>query len=51
MVNVLNELIASEPSAEDQLIHWKHNSRGIFSLKYFKGFVYLLTKLIACDHE
>ena len=46
MMNVFNELIVSEASAEDQLINWKHDTRGIF-----KGFIYSFTKLVACDHE
>ena len=36
MVNVFNELIVSEVSAEDQLIHWKHDTRGVFNC--FKDF-------------
>ena len=38
MVNVFNELIVSEASAEDQLLHCKlkHDTRGNF--KYFKNF-------------
>ena len=31
MVNVFNELILLEMSAEDQLIHGKHDTRGIFN--------------------
>ena len=51
MVNVLNELIVSEASAEDQLIHWKHDIIYLTVLKTFKGFNYSFTKLMACDHE
>ena len=36
MVNVFKQLIVSEVSAEDQLIHWKHDTRGIFNC--FKDF-------------
>ena len=44
--------IVSKTSAKDQLIPWKHDTTGIFNfLKNFLGFVYLFTKLIACDHE
>ena len=31
MMDVFNELIVSEASAEDQLMHWKHNTRGFFN--------------------
>ena len=52
MVNVFNEIIVSEASANDQLIHWKHDTKSIFNcFKNFKGFVNSFTKLIACDHE
>ena len=52
MVNVFNELIMSEASAEDQLIHWKDDTRGIFNcLKIFMGFVYSFTKLTTYDHD
>ena len=52
MVNVFNEFIVFEASAKDQLIHWKHDTRGILNcFKDFKGFIYSSTKLIACDHE
>ena len=48
MVNIFNEFIVSEAWAEDQLIHWKHDTRGIFNcLKTFKGFIYSFIKLIA----
>ena len=36
MVNVYNELIVSEASSEGELIHWKHDTRGIFNC--FKDF-------------
>ena len=36
MVNVYNELIESDESAKDQLIHWKHDAGGIFN--YFEDF-------------
>ena len=52
MVKFFNEFIVSKTSAKDQLIPWKHDTTGIFNfLKNFLGFVYLFTKLIACDHE
>ena len=35
MVNVFNELVVSEVSAEDQIVNWKHDTRGIFNC--FKG--------------
>ena len=31
MVNVFNDLILLEVSAEDQLIYCKHDTRGIFN--------------------
>ena len=31
MMNVFNELIVSEESAEDQLIHWKNDTTCIFN--------------------
>ena len=31
MVNIFNELIVPEASAEDQLFYWKHDTRGIFN--------------------
>ena len=37
MFNVSIELIVSEGSAKDQLIHWKHDTRGIFNC--FKNFL------------
>ena len=48
MVNVFSEFIVSEASAEDQLIHWKHDITGIFN--YFKDFegVHLFIHNINC---
>ena len=46
MVNVFNELIVSKASAEDQVLHWKHDTRGIFNCsKNFKGLDYLIYKI------
>ena len=48
MVNVFNELIVSEASAQDQLINWKYDSRGIFNcFKDFQG-VFLYIHKINC---
>ena len=48
MVNVFNELIVSEALAGDQLIHWKHATRGIFNrFKDFQG-VHLFIHKINC---
>ena len=30
MVNIFSELIESDASDKDQLIHWKQDTRGIF---------------------
>ena len=41
MVTVFNEIIVSEVSAKDQLIQWKHDTRGISNfLKMFKAIFY-----------
>ena len=36
MMNVFSELIVSEASVENQFIHWKHDTKGIFNC--FKDF-------------
>ena len=44
-MNVFNELIVSEASAEDQLIQWKHDTRGLFNCfkNFYEGKLLLIT--------
>ena len=52
MMNVFNDLIVSEASVEDQLIHENIIPEvSLTVLKTSKGFVYSFTKSIDCDHE
>ena len=46
MVNVFSEMTVSEASAEDQLFHWKHDTKGIFNcFKNVKAIFYSLEQL------
>ena len=42
MVNIIDELIVSEASTQEQKIYRKHDTRDIFNCfeNYFKAFVY-----------
>ena len=41
MVNVFDELTVSKALAKDQLIHWKHDTRGIFNKLLRDSFIHL----------
>ena len=53
MVNVFNEKIASEASAEDQLFFIENMTPevSLTVLKTFEAIFYSFTKIIICDDE
>ena len=51
MVKVFNELCPRREPRTNQFIENMTPEVSLTVLKIFKGFIYLFTELIACDHE